>query len=123
MSRISDSKTWHHVVIAIIMLLVAMVMLGAANCDDAGSYQLTVSSTGGGSVTAPGEGTRTYAAGTVVQIVAKADQGYEFRGWSGDTGQIANHNSASTTITMNDNYSITASFASRDDESEAVPVP
>ena len=80
-------------------------------CDNTlQSYQLTISSTSGGTVTLPGEGTRTYDAGTVVELVATPDEGYEFRGWTGDTVHIANPNSISTTITMNGSYSISAGF-------------
>ena len=71
-------------------------------------------------MTAPGEGTFTYPRGAVVQLVATPDEGYEFRAWTGDTGQIADRNSASTTITVNGDYSMTAVF---EGESEAVPVP
>jgi len=74
-------------------------------------YDLTVSSTSGGSVTTPGEGTFTYDEGTVVSLVATPDSGYQFVNWTGNVTAIANPNSASTTITMNGNYSITANFA------------
>ncbi len=75
-------------------------------------YSLTVASTAGGSVTDPGEGTfPDYAAGTVVDLLAVPDTGYQFVNWTGDTGDIANANLADTTITMNGDYSITANFA------------
>ena len=106
--------TAHHVAIVGILLLLALVMLGAANCDDdAAGYQLTISSTAGGTVTSPGEGTFNYIAGTVVELVATPDDGYEFRGWTGDIGQIADRNSPSTTIAVEGNHSINAGF---DDE-------
>jgi hypothetical protein len=75
-----------------------------------GQYTLTVSSGAGGSVTTPGEGTFTYSAGTVVNLVATVASGYEFVNWTGNVGTIANVNAALTTITMNSNYSITANF-------------
>jgi outer membrane protein assembly factor BamB len=75
-----------------------------------GEYDLTISSTAGGSVTAPGEGTFTYDQGTVVNLGAEAGEGYRFVNWTGDIAAIANVDAASTTITMNDNYSITANF-------------
>jgi len=103
-----DSKRRHYVTIFSIFLVVSVLLTAGMNCDNA--YQLTISSAGGGSVTVPGEGTRSYEAGTVVELVATPDEGYEFRGWTGDTAQIADPNSASTTITMNRSYSITASF-------------
>ena len=73
-------------------------------------YDLTISSTAGGNVTTPGEGTFTYDEGTVVNLVATPDEGYRFDGWIGDVGAIADVNTASTNITMNGDYSITANF-------------
>ena len=73
-------------------------------------FDLTISSTAGGSVTTPGEGTFTRDAGTVVSLAASPASGYHFVNWIGDVGTIANVNAASTTITMNDDYSITAVF-------------
>jgi hypothetical protein len=74
-------------------------------------YDLMVSSTAGGSVTVPGEGTFTYNASAVLDLVAKADSGYRFVNWTGDVTTIANVNGASTTIIMNDEYSVVANFA------------
>jgi len=74
-------------------------------------YTLTISSTGGGSVTAPGEGTFPYDEGTVVNLVAQAEQGYQFVRWSGDVGAIAATDNAVTSITVNGDYTITAEFA------------
>jgi hypothetical protein len=74
-------------------------------------YQLTVSSTEGGSVTAPGEGAFTYLEGTTVDVVATGGVGYVFVSWSGDVGAIHDVYSAVTTITMNGDYSISAGFA------------
>ena len=74
-------------------------------------YNLTVSSTEGGSVTAPGEGTFTYDAGTVVEVVAEAEEGYQFTYWTGSVGSIGDVNAASTSVTMTGDYTITASFA------------
>jgi len=76
------------------------------------TYTLTISSTEGGSVTVPGEGTFTYDAGTVVSLVAKPDPNYGFVNWAGDVETIANANlnAATTTITMEGDYEITARF-------------
>jgi hypothetical protein len=71
---------------------------------------LTISSTSGGSITVPGQGTFAYDEGNVVDLVAEADEGYQFGGWTGDVGTIGNVTGAATTITMNDNYFITADF-------------
>jgi uncharacterized repeat protein (TIGR02543 family) len=76
----------------------------------AGQYSLTISSTAGGSVTTPGEGTFTRDAGTVVSLVATPATGYHFVNWTGDVGTVANVNAASTTITMSGSYSIRANF-------------
>ena len=75
-------------------------------------YQLTLSSTEGGEVTTPGEGTFTYWGGTVVDLVAEADEGYCFINWTGDacSCNIDNINAATTTITINNDYSISANF-------------
>jgi len=73
-------------------------------------YDLTISSTAGGLVTNPGEGTFTYAQGTVVNLGADAVDGYQFDNWTGHVSTIANPDAASTTITMNGDYSITANF-------------
>jgi len=73
-------------------------------------YDLTISSTVGGSVNTPGEGTSTYDEGTVVNLVATPDGYYHFVNWTGDVGTIADVNAAATTITMNGDYSITANF-------------
>jgi len=74
-------------------------------------YDLTISSTAGGSVTTPGEGTLTFSPGTVVSLVATPDAGYHFVNWIGDVGTIGNVEATTTTITMNDNYTIIANFA------------
>jgi preprotein translocase subunit YajC len=73
-------------------------------------YDLTISSTTGGSVTTPGAGTFTYDGGTVVNLVAEAKESYRFVNWTGDVGTITNVNAPTTTVTMNNNYSITANF-------------
>jgi uncharacterized repeat protein (TIGR02543 family) len=75
-----------------------------------GKVALTTSSTTGGSVTVPGEGTFTYYHGTAVNLVATANTGYYFIGWTGDVDTITNVNAPKTTITMNSNYFVTANF-------------
>jgi hypothetical protein len=78
-------------------------------------YGLTISSTEGGSVTEPGEGVFTYDEGTVVDLVATPGEGYRFVDWTGDVGTIADVYDASTTITMNGDYSISANFVKQYD--------
>ncbi len=73
---------------------------------------LTFTAGTGGTITAPaGSSPQIYDYGTVVTITAAANPGYHFTNWSGDVGTVLNVNAASTTITMNENYSITANFA------------
>jgi hypothetical protein len=95
-----------------ILLIVAVLVVGAAACDGAGArtYELTISGASGGSVSTPGAGTFTYDAGTVVQLMATSDDGYQFLSWTGDIASIANPNAASTSITMTGNCAIVANF-------------
>jgi hypothetical protein len=75
-----------------------------------GVHMLTISSTGGGSVARPGEGTFVITSGAVVALVAEPDEGYQFVTWVGDVDTIVDVRSAQTTLTMRDSYSIVASF-------------
>jgi hypothetical protein len=75
------------------------------------TYTLTTFSTDGGNVTTPGEGNNNYNCSQLVSLVATPDSCYHFVNWSGDTGTIADANNPTTTITMNDRYSISANFA------------
>jgi hypothetical protein len=75
-----------------------------------GLYNLTISSTSGGSVTSPGEGVFIQAGGTVVELVAEPDEGYQFVKWAGDVDTVIDVNAARTSLTMRDSYSITARF-------------
>jgi hypothetical protein len=82
---------------------------------DTGYYSLTTSSTEGGLVTQPGEtqpggNPFVYAANTTVPIVAEPDEHYHFSNWTGDVGTVGNVTAATTTITMNASYGITANF-------------
>jgi len=75
-------------------------------------YTLTITSTTGGSVTMPGEGTSTYRAEKVVYLTAKPGTDYNFDKWSGDVGtlEIVGTYDRFAIITMNGNYEITAEF-------------
>jgi hypothetical protein len=101
----------------IFLIAVALVagMVGCSPVSDPDSdptpeYDLNISSTAGGEVPTPGEGTFTYDVGTVVDLVAEAEEGYDFVNWTGDVGTIDDANCATTTITMLGNYAITANF-------------
>ena len=96
-------------------VVTVVLIIGLVGCGPAPTqYNLTISSTEGGSVTTPGEGIFTYDEGEVVDLVATPNEYYHFVNWSGDVDTIANVNAVATTITMNDSYSITANF-------EAIP--
>ena len=97
-------------VIICCLLLIGLTLLGCVSESDQ-MVSLTISSTIGGSVTTPGEGTFPYDAGMVVDLVAEAEAGYEFVNWTDNVGTIADVNAVSTTIIMNDDYSIEADFA------------
>jgi len=81
-----------------------------AEVEEILEYDLTIDSTDGGEVTTPGEGVFTYDEGTVVDLVAEADEGYRFIEWTGDVATIGDVDAASTTITMDSSYSIRADF-------------
>ena len=116
--RIASSSVKHHYSAAVgIFLIVAALMVGITACDG-DTYQLTISSASGGSVTTPGEGTFTYDEGTVVPLVATPDDGYQFLSWTGDITDIASPNATSTTIIINGDYAILANFET---EGEAGP--
>jgi len=79
---------------------------------DEGWCRLTVSSTDGGSVIVPGEGVFIREAGSVLDLVAEPDEGYQFVKWTGNVSTIGDVFTASTNITMDNSYSITADFES-----------
>jgi peptide/nickel transport system substrate-binding protein len=97
--------------VSIFVIAVALIA-GLVGCEAAPAkqYDLTIASTEGGKVTFPGEGTFTYDEGDVVNLVAEPDEGYRFVNWTGDVDTIGNVRAALTTITMNADYSILASF-------------
>jgi len=81
-------------------------------------YTLTVKTSGSGSVEPTGG---VYAPDTEVQLTATADSDWQFDSWSGD---VAESNASSTTVTMDANKTVTANFTpsgegSADDEADA----
>jgi len=86
-----------------------------ANFEGGGSpeYKLTVSAGAGGSVLTPGEGVFTYDGATTVSLAASTYTGYRFSRWTGTAvgaGKVASPTSASTTVTVDGNYSVRAEF-------------
>jgi hypothetical protein len=105
---ILSSKRHHYLAIVSIFLITLALIDWMAGCT--GQYNIQISSTGGGSVTTPGEGLFSYAEGTVVDLVATPDSGYEFANWTGNVDTMADPYAAATTITMHNHYSIIARF-------------
>ena len=94
-----------------IFLIVAALIAGTLGCTaSAAEYDLTISSTEGGVVNTPGEGTFAYDDGDVVVLMATPDPSHVFASWTGDVDTIDDANDATTTITVDGDYSITASF-------------
>jgi len=84
-------------------------------------YDLTIGSTAGGSVTTPAEGTSPREAGKVVNLVAVADEGYEFKEWTTADGEFNanfdNRMAATTTFAMPESdVTITAHFEEEEEE-------
>lgn len=77
---------------------------------EAQRHDLAINSTAGGEVTVPGEGSFAYEEGTLVDLGATPDAGYEFVSWTGDVDTIASVHAAETTITVEGVYSIVANF-------------
>jgi predicted outer membrane repeat protein len=76
-------------------------------------HTITISSTPGGSVSSPGEGSFEYDEGTSIPIHAVAQTDYYFAGWTGttvDAGKIANPNSPSIALTADGDYTLVANF-------------
>jgi len=93
-------------------IIAIALIAGVVGCEGEGEPQvdLAIDSSAGGVVTDPGEGTFTYDEGEDVGLVAIPDCGYAFDVWTGDTTDIVDVNAATTNITMNADYSITANF-------------
>jgi hypothetical protein len=100
----------------IIFLILGALIVGVVGCGGGGfggivgGYNINISSSIGGTVTAPGEGLFRYAQGTVVTLEATADVGYHFVNWVTNANTIANPYAATTTITVNNYYFVTALF-------------
>jgi hypothetical protein len=73
-------------------------------------YTVNISSTTGGTVTDPGQGVFRYPRGTEVTLVAQAEHGFHFALWQGNTDTIADIESATTTVIIDNYYFIMANF-------------
>ena len=76
-------------------------------------HKLVIACDEGGSIATPGRGTFWYAHGTLVSVVAKPVDQYHLKNWRGtavEAGKVADAASASTTVFMDDDYTLQASF-------------
>lgn len=82
---------------------------------------LTIEATTGGTCSAITEG--PYASGSAVSIIASANNGYEFTGWTAPAGSFEDSKDSTTIFTMPDqNVTVTANFkliTETDEEAEA----
>jgi len=98
--------------VALIALVVCTGFGFKASCTaPATEWRLTISSTEGGSVPIPGEGTFWYDDGQAVVLSARPAPGYRFVNWSGKVQAINDVHQATTIINMRLDYTITANFA------------
>jgi len=94
---------------ACILALMMIVGLGLAGAG--GEVTLTLSSSPGGSVTQPGEGSFTYEHCMKVELRAEADPHYRFLGWIGDIDKLDDPTAPHATLdSMLDDYEIRAVF-------------
>jgi uncharacterized repeat protein (TIGR02543 family) len=70
-------------------------------------HTLTIQLSGSGSTT-PERGIHSYSEGTIVNIIANADSGWQFDSWTGD---VADPYSANTTVTIDSDKIATANFS------------
>jgi hypothetical protein len=112
MKVIPGSRKQYRVVGASIFFLITAALVWAMiGCTSPlEDYKLTISSTAGGNVTEPGEGTLFLTKGASVLLDVHPDDGYWFVGWTGDVGTIRKVGQAQL-ITIRGEYSITAEFA------------
>ena len=101
-----------------LILTVAVVLtlsVGLIGCGyeaiPEGQYTLAISSSRCGYVSSPGEGVFVYNKGTVVELVANGVGNSPFVKWTGDVTAVADVEAAATSITMNDDYAIKATFS------------
>jgi hypothetical protein len=100
--------------VALIAVLLFMILGNSIGCTGGPptTYTLTTTSTVGGDVTTPGEGTYTCNASQVVNLVATPDSGYRFVNWTATAGTFGSATAATTTYTMpSQNATVTAHFA------------
>ena len=71
------------------------------------NHTLTIGITGEGKVS-PSVGDHTCLEGSNIRVIATPEKGYEFKGW---TGAVTDITSANTTVTVNNDMTVTANFS------------
>ena len=122
MKTILSSRRDHYLAKFSIFLIIVALIAGMVGCNGPPEWNLKISSTDGGNVTAtvnevetiinPGEEKTIFgiANSTAVNLLAEPEAGYRFVNWTGAVDTIANVDAAETTINMTSTYSITAHF-------------
>jgi hypothetical protein len=112
MKVILGSPKGHYMVRAAIFLITAALVWAMTGCTEVypTEYELTISSTAGGNVTVPGEGSFTCGKGVSVWLSAAPDKGCRFVKWEGNVTTIGNVTNAQTVVRVTGEYSITAKF-------------
>ena len=106
-----SSRIHRYLALISIFLVTVASIAGMAGCGSLPvKHYLVIVSSEGGNVTLPGEGAFLHDEGTVINLVAKAEEGCHFVSWTGNVSTIANVQAATTTITMNGNYLVFAIF-------------
>jgi len=83
------------------------------------AYSLTILVSGQGTVSPP-PGSHSYPAGTTIELKATAAPGWRFATWS---GEVANPTSSITTLTINRDITVTASFVDASTPAPAAQTP
>jgi len=111
MKIILSSKRHHYLAGVGIFLITVALIAGMVGCFNAPTrHLLMIIPTEDGEVSEPGEGNFIYNEGTVVNLVAEANEGCYFVNWGGNVTTVADVEAPTTTMTMNDNYIIYAIF-------------
>ncbi len=84
----------------------ASIMVALDGTAQTSTYTLTMQTSSGGT-TSPSPGTYNHSSGTVVNVEALPNSGFQFDYWE---GSVADPNSSTTTVTMNSNKTVTAHF-------------
>ena len=111
MKILLGSRKRHYAAGVPIFLITAVLLWAMIGCTTSlEEYRLTISSTGGGNVTDPCEGTHYVSEGLTVILEVQPDDGYRFVGWTGDVGRIYDVEKTIAHIGIRGDYSITAEF-------------